>query len=136
MALTRIPDLATITGMTSSITAGITTERSAAANLTNKTITDLVYAITGTTPALSATNGSVQTWTLTAASTPTNTLTSGQSVILQITPGAFSITWPSVVWTKQGGSGVAPTLFSAGKTSIVLWMVGAVLYGSHLGDTV
>ena len=103
-------------------------------SLTNKTITDIVFALTGTTPAFTATNGAVQTWTLTAASTPTNALTSGQSIILVITPGAFAVTWPSVVWTKQGGSGAAPTLFSAGKTSVVLWMVGAVLYGSHLGD--
>ncbi len=107
-----------------------------AQTLTNKTITDTVYAVTGTAPALTATNGAVQTWTLTAASSPTNALISGQSIILQITPGAFTITWPSVVFTKQGGSGAAPTLFSAGKTTMVLWMVGAVLYGSHLGDTV
>jgi hypothetical protein len=104
--------------------------------LTNKTITDTVFAVTGTTPALTATNGAVQTWTLTAASTPTNALTTGQSIILVITPGAFTITWPSATWTKQGGSGAAPALFSAGKTSVVLWMVGVVLYGSHLGDTV
>lgn len=103
--------------------------------LTNKTITETVFAVTGTTPALTATNGAVQTWALTAASTPTNALTSGQSIILVITPGAYTITWPSVVWTKQGGSGAAPTLFTAGKTSVVLWMVGSQLYGSHLGDT-
>ena len=105
--------------------------------LTNKTITDIVFALTGTTPAFTATNGGVQTWTLSGASTPTNSLTSGQSIILVITPGANTITWPAgTIWTKQGGSGAAPTLFSAGKTSVVLWMVGAVLYGSHLGDTV
>lgn len=103
--------------------------------LTNKTVTEIVFALTGTTPAFTATNGAVQTWTLTAASSPTNALTTGQSIILVITPGAFAITWPSVVWTKQGGSGAAPTLFSAGKTSVVLWRVGTVLYGSHLGDT-
>ena len=102
--------------------------------LTNKTITDTVFTLTGTTPAFTATNGAVQTWTLSAASTPTNALTTGQSIILVITPGANTITWPSVTWTKQGGSGAAPTLFSAGKTSVVLWMVGSTLYGSHLGD--
>jgi hypothetical protein len=104
--------------------------------LTNKTITETVFAVTGTTPALLATNGAVQTWTLTAASTPTNSLTSGQSIILVITPGAFAITWPSVIWTKIGGSGVLPNLFTAGKTTVVLWQVGSNLYGSHLGDTV
>jgi hypothetical protein len=103
--------------------------------LTNKTITETVFAVTGTTPALLATNGAVQTWTLTGASTPTNSLTSGQSIILVITPGAFAITWPSVIWTKIGGGGNLPTLFTAGKTSIVLWRVGNILYGSHLGDS-
>lgn len=103
--------------------------------LTNKTITETVFVVTGTTPALTATNGAVQTWTLSAASTPTDSLTTGQSIILVITPGAFAITWPSVVWTKQGGSGALPTLFTAGKTVVVLWKVGTTLYGSHLGDT-
>ena len=105
-------------------------------SLTNKTITDIVFALTGTTPAFSATNGGVQTWTLSGVSTPTNSLTTGQSIILVITPGANTITWPSTTWTKVGGSGAAPTLFSAGKTTVVLWMVGSTLYGSHLGDTV
>jgi len=98
-------------------------------------ITETVYAVSGTTPALSMANGSIQTWTLSGASTPTSSLTSGQSIILVITPGANTITWPSVVWTNQGGLGAAPTLYSAGKTDVILWMVGAVLYGSHLGDT-
>jgi hypothetical protein len=103
--------------------------------LTNKTITETVFVVTGTTPALTATNGAVQTWTLTAASTPTDALTTGQSIILVITPGANAITWPGVTWTKQGGSGTLPSLFSAGKTMVVLWKVGTTLYGSHLGDT-
>ena len=104
--------------------------------LTNKTITETVFALTGATPSIAATNGAVQTWTLSGASTPTNALTSGQSIILVITPGSFAITWPGAIWTKQGGSGALPALFSAGKTSVVLWMVGSTLYGSHLGDTV
>jgi len=104
--------------------------------LTNKTSTETVYAVTGTTPALATANGAVQTWTLSAASTPTAAgIAAGESIILQITPGAYTITWPSVTWTKIGGSGVAPTLFSAGKTNVVLWKVGTTLFGSHLGDT-
>lgn len=104
-------------------------------SLTNKTITEIVYALTGTTPAFTATNGAVQTWTLSAASTPTDSLTTGQSIILVITPGAYSITWPSVTWSKVGGSGAAPTLYSAGKTRVVLWKEGSTLYGVHVGDT-
>jgi hypothetical protein len=108
-----------------------------AQTLTNKTLTgytETVYALTGTTPAFTEANGSIQTWTLSAASTPTDALTTGQSLILQITPGANTLTWPSVVWTKQGGGGAAPTLYSAGKTNVILWKVGATLFGSHLGD--
>lgn len=111
--------------------------------LTNKTLeavvlnngyTEEVYTLTGTTPAISSVNGSVQTWTLTANSSPTDSLTTGQSVLLVITPSTYTITWPSVTWTKVGGSGTAPTLLAAGKTNVILWKIGSTLYGSHLGD--
>lgn len=110
--------------------------------LTNKTIiaptltgyTETVFAITGTTPALSVANGTIQTWVLSSNSTPTDSLTTGQSLILSITPGAFTITWPSVLFTKVGGGGAAPTLFAAGVTNIILFKIGSILYGSTLGD--
>jgi hypothetical protein len=103
--------------------------------LFNNGYREQVGTLTGTSPAITVSGGSVKTWTLSAASTPTVSLTSGQSIILVITPGSFAITWPTILWTKQGGSGTLPALFSAGKTSIILWMVGSTLYGSHLGDT-
>lgn len=97
--------------------------------------TEEVYVLTGTTPSLTATNGSIQTWTLTAASSPTDGLSSGQSIILGIDDGtAYTITWPSVVWTKAGGSGAAPSLNATVRTWVVLWKVGTTLYGSYLGD--
>ena len=105
--------------------------------LTNKTLTgytETVFALTGTTPALSVANGTIQTWTLSGNSTPTDSLTTGQSLLLQITPGAFTITWPSVSFTKVGGGGAAPTLFAAGNTSIILFKIGSTLFGSTLGD--
>lgn len=105
--------------------------------LSGKTITDIVYAIPGTSPAFTAANGGVQTWALSGASTPTDALTTGQSFVLIITPGAYGITWPAgMVWTKQGGSGTLPTLFTAGKTHVVIYKIGTVLYGSWLGDTI
>ena len=108
--------------------------------LTNKTltgITETVYALSGATPAFLEANGSVQTWTLSANSTPTDSLTAGQSIMLSITPGAYSITWPAgIVWTKQGGSGTTPQLFTAGKTHVLLWKIASTLYGTHAGDTV
>jgi len=93
-----------------------------------------VYALTGTTPALLATNGATQTWTLSANSTPTDSLTTGQSIILLVTASTFSVTWPSVTWSKSGGGGAAPALSASLKSTVILWKVGSVLYGSYLGD--
>lgn len=110
--------------------------------LTNKTLsgtvlndgyTEEVFALTGTTPALSAANGSIQMWTLSGASTPTDSLSSGQSLILGITAGSNSVTWPSVTWSKVGGSGTAPTLTSSGVNWVILWKVGSTLRGSFMG---
>ena len=94
---------------------------------------ETVFALTGTTPALNPANGSVQTWTLTSNSTPTDSFAAGESITLMIDDGTtHSITWPSVVW--KTGSGLAPSLNVIGFTAIVLWKVGAVLYGARVGD--
>ena len=95
--------------------------------------TSAVSAITGATPALSSSLGDIQTWTLPSNSTPTSSLTTGQSITLMITAGSFTITWPSVTW--KTGSGSAPTLNTgAGVTAIQLWNVGGVLYGARVGN--
>jgi len=118
--------------------AGIT----ATQTLTNKTLTaavlnggytEQVFTLTGTTPALDEANGSIQTWTLSGNSTPTDSLSSGQSIILGITAGANTVTWPSVTWSKVGGSGAAPTLTSSGVNWVILWKVSTVLRGAFLG---
>lgn len=96
-------------------------------------IIETVYALSGTTPALDPTNGTVQTWTLTANSTPTDSFADGESMTLMVDDGTvFTITWPSVVW-KTGG-GFSPVLNAIGFTGIVLWKVGATLYGARVGD--
>lgn len=107
--------------------------------LSNKTLasplvtgyTETVYALSGTV--IDPANGTVQTKTLSANTTFTESLADGQSVILGITAGAYSVTWPSTTWAKVGGSGVAPTLTSTGVNWVVLWQVGGVLRGSFLG---
>lgn len=102
--------------------------------LTNKTLTgytETVYALAGTD--ISAANGTVQTKTLTANTTFTESLSDGQSVILGITAGGYSVTWPSVTWSKVGGSGTAPTLTSSGVNWIILWQAGGVVRGSFMG---
>ena len=102
----------------------------------NDGYTEEVFAVTGTTPALSPTNGSIQTWTLTANSTPTaGTWTAGQSLTLMIDDGsAYTINWTSlaVTWKTDGGS--APTLNTTGYTVIALWKVGTTIYGARVGD--
>lgn len=102
-------------------------------NVTVKETTNTVHALSGTTPAIDPANGSIQTWTLTANSTPTDSLASGQSVMLMIDDGtAYTITWPSITWKTDGGN--EPTLFTSGYTVIVLWKVGATLYGVRVGN--
>lgn len=116
-----------------------------AATLTNKTLdgpiinngyTEEVFTVTGTTPALSPTNGSIQTWTLSGASTPTaGTWASGQSILLMIDDGtAYTVTWSSlsVVWKTTGGA--APSLLTTGYTPIVLWKVDSIIYGAQVGN--
>jgi hypothetical protein len=113
--------------------------------LTNKTIeagtftngyTEEVFAVTGTTPALSPTDGSIQTWTLTANSTPTaGTWAAGQSLTLMVDDGtAYTITWTSLPVTWKTDGGTAPTLNTSGATAIQLWKVGTTIYGARVGD--
>ena len=101
----------------------------------NDGYTEEVFTVTGTTPALSPTNGSIQTWTLSGASTPTyGTWSAGQSVILMITAGANTVTWPATSWSKVGGGGAAPSLTATGATCVILWKVGTTTYGALLGS--
>ena len=96
--------------------------------------TETVFAITGTTPALTPNNGSIQTWTLSGNSTPTaGTWASGQSMTVMIDDGtAFTVTWTSMPITWVGGS--APTLATTGYNIIELWKVNTVIYGAFVGS--
>lgn len=110
--------------------------------LTNKTLTDPaitgtiledVYVVSGTTPALDPSNGSIQTWTLTGNSTPTDSLSAGEAITLMVDDGtAYTITWPTITWVNNAGS--APTLATTGYTVIALWKVSTTLYGALVGD--
>lgn len=98
----------------------------------SKAIIETVFAITGTTPALNPNNGTIQTWTLSGSSTPTDSFVAGEAVTLMIDDGsAFTITWPSVTW--ESGGGTAPTLETTGFTVVTLWKVGTTLYGARVG---
>jgi hypothetical protein len=91
-------------------------------------LNETVYSLTGT--ALDPDNGTIQTKTLSANTTLTDSLTAGQSMTLMIDDGsAYTITWPTITWLVSGGS--APTLETTGYTAIVLWKVGSTLYGKY-----
>lgn len=95
-------------------------------------IIETVYSLSGTTPALNPNNGTVQTWTLSANSSPTDSFVAGEAMTLMIDDGsAFTVTWPSVTW--ESGGGTAPTLDTTGFTVVTLWKVGSVLYGARVG---
>jgi hypothetical protein len=100
--------------------------------LTNKTIRDTVYALSGT--AFDATNGAVQTKTLAANTTFTDSLTSGDAIVLQLEAGAsYTVTWPTMQWVTSGGN-VAPTLTA--KDTLVFWKASTTLYGAYTGSYV
>lgn len=96
-------------------------------------INENVFAITdASSVALDPDNGMVQTWTLGANRTATDSLTTGQSMLLIITASSsnYTLTWPTMKWS--GGS--APTLGGANATAIELFKVGSQLYGATIGD--
>ena len=102
------------------------------ATLTGKTIVDTVYALSGT--AFLATNGGVQTKTVSANVTFSDSLVSGDAIVLMLEAGAsYTVTWPTITWVTSAGN-VAPTLTA--KDTLVLWKVSSVLYGAYTGSYV
>lgn len=89
-------------------------------------LTENVHALSGTTVDLTPTNGTIQTHTLTGATTYTESLASGESLTLVIPGTTNTVTWPTVSW--QGGT--APTLDATNDNIIALFKIGSTLYGS------
>ena len=101
--------------------------------ISSGTITEDVYAISGTSVALEPDNGSVQTHTLTGNTTYTDGFASGQAITLMIDDGtAYTVTWPTMTWVNSGGT--APALATSGYTTVALWKVSTTLYGALVGD--
>ena len=110
----------------------VTADANGDITLSNSVI-ETVSALTGTTPSIDPNNGTIQTWALTANSTPTENLSAGESVLLMVADGtAYTITWPTITWVNNLGN--APTLNTVGFTVIAIWKVGGTLYGSLVGD--
>jgi hypothetical protein len=110
----------------------VTADANGDITLSNSVI-ETVFALTGTTPSIDPNNGTIQTWALSANSTPTENLSAGESVLLMVADGtAYTITWPTITWVNNLGN--APTLATTGYTVIAIWKVGGTLYGSLVGD--
>ena len=93
---------------------------------------ETVYSLSGT--ALSTANGGIQTKILAGNTTLTDSLASGESIVLQIENGStYTVTWPTILWVTSSGN-VAPTLTA--KDVIVLWKVSTTLYGARVGSYV
>lgn len=124
----------TLTGFVTETGTQTLTNKTFSGAILNDGYTEEVFAVTGTTPALSPSNGSIQTWTLSGNSTPTaGTWAAGQSITLMIDDGsAYSITWTSLAVTWVGGT--APTLATTGYNVIQLWKVGTTIYGVKVGE--
>jgi hypothetical protein len=98
--------------------------------LTNKTLRDTVYALSGT--AFDATNGAIQTKTLSTNTTFTDSLSSGDSIVLMLNAGAsYTVTWPTITWVSSDGD-AAPTLTA--NDTLVFWKISTTLYGAYAGS--
>ena len=94
----------------------------------SKAITEDVYEIIGTTPNLDPDLGTIQIWNLTDNSTPVDTLTSGQSLTLHLTPSTYNVTWPTSTII-----GSWPLNLNSSLNIIILWKVGTTLYRMYGG---
>lgn len=129
--------ISTITDLQTTLDAKLAASNGTASGLVlTDGYTEEVFSVTGTTPALSPTNGSIQTWTLSDNATPTEgTWAAGQSITLMVDDGsAATITWTSLAVTWKTDGGLAPTLNTGGYTVIALWKVGSQVYGARVGD--
>ena len=94
-------------------------------------IEETTYTLTGT--ALDPANGTIQTRAFSGNTSLTDSLTTGESMVLQTTGGAsHTITWPTITWVTSAGN-AAPTLTAA--DTIVFWKVGTTLYGAYAGSS-
>ena len=91
-------------------------------------ITESVYALSGTL--IDPANGSIQTKTLAANTTFTESLADGNSVVLLLTASTYTVTWPTMTWAW----GAAPTLPTSGQAAIVLFQVAGTLHGIYAGS--
>jgi trimeric autotransporter adhesin len=104
----------------------------ALSNPTVTSYTETIYALSGT--AIDPANGTIQTKTLGANTTFTESLANGQSVVLMLNPVTYAVTWPTMTWINTAGSGSAPTLEASSTNVVVIWQVAGTVYGNWAGS--
>lgn len=130
---TKLQTARTINGVAFDGSTNITVVDSTKLTSTNPSITgsitEQVYNLTGT--AINPSNGTIQYKTVSENTTFTETLASGQSVLLRlIGANSYTITFPTITWV--GAS--APVLTA--NCAIVLWKEQSTLYGAYVGTLV
>lgn len=94
-------------------------------------IVETVYTLTGT--ALDPNNGTIQTKTISANTTFTDSLSTGESMSLHLTSASsYTITWPTITWITRFGD-TAPTLTAA--DTLVFFKISSTLYGVWVGSS-
>ena len=106
------------------------TAQSFTAQQTFAELKETTYSLTGTD--IDPANGSIQTKTVAANTTFTESLEAGQTVVLLLNAGAsYTITWPTLTWVTSDGNS-APTLTA--NDAFVFWKVSTTLYGAYVGS--
>lgn len=91
---------------------------------------EAVYSLVGTE--ISPANGAIQVKTLVSNTTFTETLASGDAVILLLAGGdTYTVTFPTITWISSAGD-VAPTLTA--NDAIVIFQVSSTLFGAYIGS--
>lgn len=118
--------IANVTGLQAALDAKASTgsNNSFSGTQTFTRIKETVTTVTGTTPSLGGGNGTIFTWSLTGASTPTSGLADGESCTVLITPSTHSISWANF----NVGMAGAPLLTDEKVTTVVLYRVGATSF--------
>jgi len=95
-----------------------------------KSVVETVYNLTGT--ALDPANGTIQTKTLSAPVTLTDSLSSGESIVLMINGGVtYNVLFPTMTWVTSSGN--ATPILTANDT-VVFWKISTTLYGAYVGS--
>jgi len=77
-------------------------------------------------------NGGIQYKTVSADTTFTEALVSGESVLVHLTSGSsHTLTWPTITWVTSAGNS-APTFTD--DDILVFWKFGTTLYGAYGGS--